>query len=213
MANHMIDLTGQRFGRLTAIATVGKTKNGNYLWECACDCGKHTVVASGGLRSGSIVSCGCYIRDITSKRSKTHGESKTRLYKIWVLMKNRCYDQNATNYKDYGGRGISVCDEWRHSYPAFSAWAKQNGYADGLSIDRIDNRKGYSPENCRWVNAFVQGNNKRNNAVFTINGEAKTVTQWAREYGINPITVFSRLYKGMDIVEALTKSTERRTAQ
>ena len=128
-------------------------------------------------------------------------------------MKNRCHNPEADNYKDYGGRGISVCDEWRRSYSAFATWAKQNGYADGLSIDRIDNNKGYSPENCRWVDAFVQGNNKRSNAVFTINGEEKTVTQWAREYGINSITVFSRLYKGMDIVEALTKSTERRTAQ
>lgn len=213
MANHMVDLTGQRFGRLTAIAPAGKTKSGNYLWDCVCDCGAHTVVASGGLRSGEIVSCGCYIREVTSKRSKTHGETGTRLYKIWVLMKNRCYNHNASNYKDYGGRGITVCDEWRNSYSAFSAWAKQNGYADNLSIDRIDNNKGYSPENCRWVTAFVQGNNKRSNAIFTIDGEAKTVTQWARKYGINPITVFSRLYKGMDIVEALTKSTERRTSQ
>ena len=128
-------------------------------------------------------------------------------------MKNRCHNPDADNYKDYGGRGITVCDEWRHSYSAFSTWAKQNGYANNLSIDRIDNNKGYSPENCRWVNDFVQGNNKRSNAVFTIDGETKTVTQWARRYGIKPITVFSRLYKGMGIVEALTKSTKRRTAQ
>lgn len=213
MANHMVDLTGQRFGRLTAIAPAGKNKSGNYMWECVCDCGTRTVVASGGLRSGTIVSCGCYIREVTSKRSKTHGETGTRLYKIWIGMKNRCHNPEADNYKDYGGRGIAVCEEWRHSYLTFSTWAKQNGYADNLSIDRIDNDKGYSPDNCRWVNRFVQGNNKRSNAVFTIDGETKTVTQWARIYGINPITVFSRLYKGMDIVEALTKSTERRTAQ
>ncbi len=213
MANHMVDLTGQRFGRLIAIAPVGKAKNGNYLWDCACDCGAHTVVTSSGLRSGATVSCGCYIREITSKRSKTHGETRTRLYKIWVHMKNRCYNPKATNYEDYGGRGITVCDEWRHNYLAFSTWAKQNGYGGNLSIDRIDNNKGYSPENCRWVDNFAQGNNKRSNAVFTIGGETKTVTQWAREYGINPTTVFSRLYNGMDIVEALTKSTERRTAQ
>lgn len=213
MANHMVDLTGQRFGRLTAMVPVGKSRGGNYLWDCVCDCGAHTVVASNGLRSGTTVSCGCYIREVTSKRSKTHGEARTRLYKIWIGMKNRCHNTEASNYKDYGGRGILVCEEWRHSYAAFSTWAKQNGYADNLSIDRIDNDKGYFPENCRWVNRFAQGNNKRSNTVFTIDGETKTVTQWAREYGINPITVFSRLYKGMDIVEALTKSTERRTSQ
>ena len=131
-----------------------------------------------------------------------------RLRYIWHGMIRRCNDQKHKGYEGYGGRGISVCNEW-HEYVTFARWAIQNGYADNLSIDRINNDGNYEPSNCRWITSKEQLYNKRTSRFATIKGETKTITEWAEEYGQDPNTVFTRIGKGMDIEEALTKRTHR----
>ena len=193
-----IDLTGQRFGRLTALNVVG-SKNGHSTWLCQCDCGNTKVVTSQCLRQGKTKSCGC----IGNNKQKTHGMTGTRLYKIWRGMIDRCCNTRDHNYTNYGSRGIKVCNEWKHFEP-FRDWAFSNGYTEDLSIDRVDVNGDYCPENCRWADSFVQQNNKRNNHVIEYNGESHTLTGWSRMIGITSANLRQRLQHGWSIEKALT---------
>ncbi len=147
--------------------------------------------------------------DVWSKMTYKHGYAchgeYNRLYAIWSHMIDRCHNPKNPSYRNYGKRGITVCDEWKNDVNSFMEWANKNGYSDNLSIDRIDNNKGYSPDNCRWADRETQGNNKRNNIILEYHGERKTITQWSKIIGISRGTLAGRYYSGWSVEKILTE--------
>ena len=188
------NLIGMRFGKLKVIE-LETSENGNIKWKCLCDCGNVKIVPSKYLLAGNVRSCGCLRNKFVVSCEKREKLSHTRIYNIWTLMKGRCYNIKNRGYKDYGGRGITVCDEWKNDFQKFYDWAMENGYSDELSIDRIDNNGNYEPSNCRWTDVITQANNKRSNTIIEYNGEKKTLAEWSREIGINYNVLKDRLYK------------------
>lgn len=157
------------------------------------------------MKKGCTKSCGCAKAESSSKRFKKHGGRNSKLYRIWSNMKDRCNNPDCKVYSDYGGRGINVCKEWTDDFSAFQKWALANGYREGLTIDRKDNDKGYSPDNCRWADRKIQGNNKRNCRYITYKGQRKTVAEWSEITGILHDTLLYRLNHGWETERILKK--------
>lgn len=195
----MRDLKGQKFGKLTVI-DFAEIKNNYAYWNCVCDCGNKKIARGANLISGQTKSCGC----LNSTNHTKHREGKSRLYVIWAGMKQRCSNPRRRDYKNYGGRGISVCQEWQ-DYLVFRAWALSSGYSDGLSIDRIDEDGNYCPNNCRWVNETVQRNNRTDSNKLTVNGDTKTATEWSAISGVSADRIRKRKRLGWSDEDAVFK--------
>lgn len=198
--NEFEDLTGKKFGRLTVLDLSEKKSGRKSYWVCECECGNKKLVRSDSLKRGQVKSCGC-LKDEQNKINlvrTTHGDtprgSHKRLYETWQGMKQRTYNHNNKSYARYGGRGISVCAEWRESYTNFRDWAIANGYSDDLTIERIDVNGNYCPENCRWATSKEQCNNRRTNVLIEWNGKTQNIEQWSEETGI-PYKVLHDRYK------------------
>lgn len=191
------NLEGKRFGNLKVLNFEGVNKNQKATWLCKCDCGNTKTIIAGNLKNGKSISCGCVQKDILRNNRKTHGKSNTSLYKLFSGIKRRCLNKNDSNFNNYGGRGIEICEEWLNDYDSFYSWANENGYKEGLSIERIDNDKGYNPNNCKWIEMSEQSKNRRCNKYIEINGDIKTISEWARLVGIDRNTISRRLKRGI----------------
>lgn len=182
------NLKNMKFGNLTVLDESPIRKKNQTYWKCKCVCGNEKYIFQGNLIKGLSKSCGCLIYCNRKRhRSKIHRDNK--LSRTLNGMKQRCYNPNNSNYKNYGGRGIKICDEWIKNSNSFYKWSRENGYISNVNtfectIDRIDVNGDYCPSNCRWVPMKTQQNNKRNNRNITINGVSMTISQWATKYGI-----------------------------
>lgn len=205
------DLTGEKIGRLTVIKRVENNKANNAQWLCQCECGKEIITTTANLKRRHSKSCGCLRKEHTSGINNNfykHGMYNTKLYQTWHNMKQRCFNKNSSHYKNYGGRGIKVCDEWLE-FMNFYNWAMSNEYSEGLTIDRIDVNGNYEPDNCRWVDNKTQCNNKRNNHLITYNGKTHTMMEWSRLLNIKYDVLRFRLKRGWDIEKALTERIKK----
>lgn len=200
------DITGQRFGRLVALEENGR-KHKEVVWKCLCDCGNIKNITSSSLRYGTTRSCGCLLPDASKAANTKHGLYGTPIHRTYFNMKNRCYNPHYCLFKSYGGKGIKVCDEWleKNGLQNFYEWSLKNGYSTELSIDRIDNDKGYSPDNCRWVTMKAQQNNRTNNRCFEIDGTIKTMKQWTEHFNISYKKFQHLVYSGMEPVAAINE--------
>lgn len=205
MGKH-IDLAGKQFSRLTVLRYIKGSK-----WECRCQCGNIVIVGTQKLKNGNTESCGCLHKEQWQKIVRKHGESGTRLYRIWIGMISRCEITSASGYQHYGNRGITVCDEWRNDFQAFRDWALSNGYADNLTIERINNGGNYEPHNCKWATLKEQQNNTRKNHIITSQGESLTLAQMSEKHSI-PIGVLTNRINilGWDAESATTKPVLKR---
>lgn len=200
------NLVGVRFGRLLVSSLSHCAPSEGAWWKCVCDCGKEVVKRAKDIRFGKIKSCGCLLRETSSangKLRKTHGFSKTKLYDVQRQMLRRCYNQSCKDYKRYGGRGITVCEEWK-DIGKFIEWAKSSGYKAGLTIERIDSDGNYDPKNCSWIPNELQALNTSRLRNLTLNGETRYASDWARILGISVRTIIQRKNSGWSDEKALT---------
>jgi hypothetical protein len=206
MASKIIILNpGDVFGRLTLIQKVPTRHDRKIRWMCRCICGAQCVVQQHYLRTGHTKSCGCYCKDINSALHRTHGRTHTTEYNIWASMIQRCENPKNAAFPDYGGRGIAVCERWRHDYTVFLADMGTRP-SPRHTIERKNNSLGYSPENCIWATFREQQRNRRSNHWITFNGETKVLNDWAATFKIQRATLKERLRHGWSIERALTES-------
>lgn len=214
---HFEDLTGKMFGNWKVLSPVvvrevGAARVKKQFWLCECQCEKKTLkeIPTDSLKCGGSRSCGCLKIQALVNRSTKHGFARrgkngSSIYHVWRAMKDRCANPTNKQYCNYGGRGISVCEEWAGSFESFKDWAFQNGYAIGLTLDRINNDGNYAPDNCRWTDYKTQANNSRKCQLVTINGETHTVKQWSEILGIPYGTIMNRKtrYKNLSYKDAI----------
>jgi hypothetical protein len=211
---------GTKFGRLTVIIFDHEEHHiykdnphrnyREYFYKCVCDCGKEIIVSERSLKSGNTKSCGCLNHDKIIERNTKHNLSRTRLYKEYHGMKKRCYNKNARSYKDYGKKGIVMCKQWLDDFVQFYEWALANGYSDGLTIERIDIRQNYCPENCKWIPIGEQAKNTSRNKYYEINGIKHLIGDWCKIYDIPFTCVRHRLERGWDLQKALSTPNGRK---
>ena len=190
-----LKLDGQKFGKLTVIRRVGSDSHGQSLWECKCECGNIIITRGNSLRQNMSKSCGCTRKKSLREAKSKHGMYNTRLFSIWNGMKFRCHNPNHKDYKDYMGKGVTICEEWDNDFLSFYNWAMANGYKDNLSIDRIDVNGNYEPSNCRWADDYIQANNRTNNRFVTYHGETDTITNMCKKLNVNLKTIYGRVQK------------------
>lgn len=211
--SRILNLMGERYGRLVVIGEADRTAKGRAQWLCKCDCGKTSVAQAAYLRKGSTRSCGC----LQLEQRVTNGKRSARPYsrsamplerKTWEMMLARCYDSKHKAFHRYGGRGIFVCDRWRESFPAFveDMGARPSTYT---TLDRIDNDGPYTPDNCRWSTRGEQANNRSNNHRLVFNGENLTLTQWAVKVGLSRACLAGRLRRGWSVHDVLSTPSLR----
>lgn len=192
MSRPIIDLTGMIFNEWTVLERATSIH-----WRCRCSCGKEKLIQPNSLKTGKSKSCGCKGSDWCRK----HGMDGTSTYNIWSVMKQRCHNINHGLYQNYGGKGISVCDRWRESFNNFHA--DMGTKPEGMSLDRIDPKGNYSPENCRWASSKEQNRNKINTIYLEYKGERKPLAEWAEIKGMRRKTLRERLKMGWTVERAL----------
>lgn len=192
------DLKGNVYGRLTVIKYAGRSQNRNDMWLCRCECGVLKTIASSHLKRGSTKSCGCFRKDSIAEIATKHGFFGHPIYALWIRIKQRCYNKNHKHFKDYGGRGIAVCKEWAGNPVAFIKWAMENGYTEGLQIDRIDNDGNYTPANCRFTTSKVNNRNRRDNRIIEYRGRKMSLAEFCEVHAshCSYSTVWRRLKLG-----------------
>lgn len=200
-----VNLLHRKYGRLTAIGIAG-CKNGKANWLWRCDCGAYKIIRGVSVTSGDSRSCGCLQRELTIERQLRHGEAVgdgTPTYRSWFSMKQRCYNPANIGYHNYGGRGIAVCERWLHSFENFYADMGQRPSLD-YSIERMNNNKGYSPDNCKWATRTEQQRNRRYNRLLTLHGTTMCLAEWTELLGLSEGLLFNRLRGGWSDERALT---------
>lgn len=205
--NKEIDITGNKYNHLTAIKRDGNDLSGCAAWIFQCDCGKYHKARKKAVISGTTKSCGKCIKHNPPIR-KTHGMSSSKLYKVWHGMIQRCKENNIVHRSRYYDRGITVCKEW-YKFESFYKWSISNGYQENLTIDRIDNNKGYAPSNCRWTTPYVQSRNKRTNIMVEHNGEIHCITDWEKILGYKH-DVLGRRYRDGERGDVLFRPSKMR---
>ena len=211
MGTKPLDLVGHRFGKLTVIEYLGLRKRpdgrNNTWFLCKCDCGNKCEKKGTQLNSGKVNSCGCLYKELAHKKPNYHGKKHLKLYQVWCSFRHRCNIPTDEAYHNYGGRGIGYAPEW-DNYLTFEKWALENGYQQdvGLTLERIDVNKGYTPENCCWADRKRQSNNKRNNLYFAIDGVTHTLAEWCEIYNVPYARVDARINTlGWSFEDALFK--------
>lgn len=219
-----IDLTGQRFGELVVIGIARHKIRGRPAWRCLCDCGREKTAAGDTLRAGDVTTCGAHrsarflaLHSAPQEKKRKYpigSDTNSRIYTIWRAMKMRCYSRSHKALPRYGGAGIVVCDEWQH-FEGFRQWALASGYAPTLTLDRVDNERGYEPSNCRWATRFEQSRNRRRPILSVMAfGETKAVIDWAKDprCTIGYTSLLRRLAKGISPEAAITRQKRKARA-
>lgn len=204
--SRLIDLAGKTFGRLVVIRREAINDRRGPYWLARCECGTTKTIRGSHLRSAAIKSCGCYSKEKSGERNRTHGLSGNDTHICWKSMWARCRNRNSRDFKNYGARGITVCARWRD----FRLFLFDMGLRPPkMTLERIDNNKGYSPDNCRWATKAEQANNTRVVRHITLNGVTLSLSAWDRHLGLPPRCVAKRLRSGWSIEKALSKPARR----